>query len=228
MWCLTWKSEATYNLFFQLLGADAAAVGLAVRLATEKNRLTAFHVSWLPFMLCSIVPIAIATCTVEKEYLHNISYPARLALRRRLLAEMPPVEMGRRHSAPESAAERRQAEDDLALQKERRMWIDEVMKNKPLLPPVRFSLVVFSARLQLTCLPFAVCRLLFPRSPDRLDDPLHLRLLLRPQPFPGELPRQAPPPAVQHHPRLFDGRLPPSGLLLRLPPHPHHHGCSTA
>ncbi|BGP60106.1 hypothetical protein NBRC10512_006643 [Rhodotorula toruloides] len=135
LWCLTWKSEATYNLFFQLLGADAAAVGLAVRLATEKNRLTAFHVSWLPFMLCSIVPIAIATCTVEKEYLHNISYPARLALRRRLLAEMPPVEMGRRHSAPESAAERRQAEDDLALQKERRMWIDEVMKNKPLLPP---------------------------------------------------------------------------------------------
>ncbi|BGP05897.1 hypothetical protein JCM10049v2_001716 [Rhodotorula toruloides] len=135
LWCLTWKSEATYNLFFQLLGADTAAVGLAVRLATEKNRLTAFHVSWLPFMLCSIVPIAIATCTVEKEYLHNISYPARLALRRRLLAEMPPVEMGRPHSAPESAAERRQAEDDLALQKERRMWIDEVMKNKPLLPP---------------------------------------------------------------------------------------------
>uniref|UniRef100_A0A0K3CGZ8 Uncharacterized protein n=1 Tax=Rhodotorula toruloides TaxID=5286 RepID=A0A0K3CGZ8_RHOTO len=135
MWCLTWKSEATYNLFFQLLGADAAAVGLAVRLATEKNRLTAFHVSWLPFMLCSIVPIAIATCTVEKEYLHNISYPARLALRRRLLEETPPVEAGRRHSAPESAAERRQAEDDLALQKERRLWIDEVMKNKPLLPP---------------------------------------------------------------------------------------------
>ncbi|BGP29926.1 hypothetical protein JCM10296v2_001678 [Rhodotorula toruloides] len=135
LWCLTWKSEATYNLFFQLLGAGAAAVGLAVRLATEKNRLTAFHVSWLPFMLCSIVPIAIATCTVEKEYLHNISYPARLALRRRLLEEMPPVEADRRHSAPESAAERRQAEDDLALQQERRVWIDEVMKNKPLLPP---------------------------------------------------------------------------------------------
>ncbi|GAA5904771.1 hypothetical protein JCM5296_000757 [Sporobolomyces johnsonii] len=59
LFVLIYKSEAPYNLAFQLLATDGALFGLLDRLLEPKNRLTEFHYSFTPMLIMSAVPIAL-------------------------------------------------------------------------------------------------------------------------------------------------------------------------
>ncbi|TNY23671.1 hypothetical protein DMC30DRAFT_296476 [Rhodotorula diobovata] len=78
--CLIWKSEAPYNLMVQLLATDGALAGLAVRTTKEHFRLSAIHAYFVPLAIMSVVPVAIAACTVELEYIHGLSFDALVAV----------------------------------------------------------------------------------------------------------------------------------------------------
>lgn len=54
----------------QLLATDGALAGLAVRTTKEHFRLSAIHAYFVPLAIMSVVPVAIAACTVELEYIH--------------------------------------------------------------------------------------------------------------------------------------------------------------
>ncbi|GAA6029352.1 hypothetical protein JCM8097_003633 [Rhodosporidiobolus ruineniae] len=73
---LIWKSEAPYNLFFQLLGTDYTLADFLNRLVQKEGRLTAFHAAMIPLAVMSVVPSLIAAVTVEAEYFHARSHLA--------------------------------------------------------------------------------------------------------------------------------------------------------
>ncbi|GAA5978333.1 hypothetical protein JCM10908_004318 [Rhodotorula pacifica] len=77
---LLWKSEAPYNLLLQLLSTDGAFVGLLFRLLLNENRLTEFHAAFVPLAIMSCLPVAVAACTVEIEFMHNLDYNSYISL----------------------------------------------------------------------------------------------------------------------------------------------------
>ncbi|GAA5877730.1 hypothetical protein JCM1840_003340 [Sporobolomyces johnsonii] len=72
LFVLIYKSEAPYNLAFQLLATDGALFGLFDRLLEPKNRLTEFHYSFTPMLIMSAVPIAVAASLVDLQSLHLV------------------------------------------------------------------------------------------------------------------------------------------------------------
>ncbi|GAA5881527.1 hypothetical protein JCM3774_002012, partial [Rhodotorula dairenensis] len=75
-----WKSEAAYNILWQIFSTDGACVALLFRLLLTHNRLTQFHAAFVPLAVMSCLPVTVAACTVEIEYMHNLDYNAYVSL----------------------------------------------------------------------------------------------------------------------------------------------------
>ncbi|KWU44891.1 hypothetical protein RHOSPDRAFT_33429 [Rhodotorula sp. JG-1b] len=82
-----WKSEAPYNILWQLLSTDGACVALLFRLLLTENRLTEFHAAFVPLAVMSCLPVTVAACTVEVGFMHNLDYNSYLALWKKYLDE---------------------------------------------------------------------------------------------------------------------------------------------